>query len=50
MVLLGDEAQVQLILINLEIVLILMENRCIVYTECSIGSKIILDAPNETLR
>jgi hypothetical protein len=50
MVLLGDEAQVAARLVHLEIVLILMQNRCIVYAECSIGSKIILDTPDETLR
>ena len=29
-----------------EIVLILMQDRCTVCTECTIGSEIILDAPN----
>jgi hypothetical protein len=33
---------------HLEIVLNLMLDRCMVCTECTIGSKIILDAPNGT--
>jgi hypothetical protein len=36
--------------IILEIVLILMQDRCTIYTECAIGSKIILGAPNRTPR
>jgi hypothetical protein len=38
-----------LVLVHLEIVLILTQNRCIVYAECNIGSEIILDAPDELL-
>jgi hypothetical protein len=34
----------------LEIVLILTQDRCTVCTEHTIGSKIILDAPDETPR
>jgi hypothetical protein len=42
MVLIGDEAQVEARFVYLEIVLILMQDRCTVYAECTIGSKIIL--------
>jgi hypothetical protein len=38
------------ILVCLEIVLILMQDRCTVCTEHTIGSEIILDPPDETLR
>ena len=51
MVLLGDEAQVEyLILVRLDIVLILTKDRCAVCTERTIGLEIILDAPNGTPR
>jgi hypothetical protein len=39
-----------LVSVCLEIVLILMQYRCIVYAECSIGSAIISDAPDGTPR
>ena len=49
MVVLGDEARVEyLVSVNLEIVLILMQDRCTVCAERTIGSKIILDAPDAT--
>ena len=49
MVLLGDEARVEyLISVNLEIVLILMQDRCMVCAERTIGSEIILDTPDGT--
>ena len=49
MVLLGDEAHVEyLISVNLEIVLILTQDRCPVCAERTIGSEIILDAPDGT--
>ena len=48
MVLLGDEAEVELISIRLEIVLILTQDRCTVCVECTIGLEIILDAPDGT--
>jgi hypothetical protein len=35
----------KLILVPLEIVLILTQDRCQVFSECTVGSKIILDAP-----
>ena len=44
MVLLGDQAQVEyLVLVRLEIVLILTQDRCEVCAERTIGSEIILD-------
>ena len=50
-VLLGDEAQVEyLILVHLEIVVILTQDRFVVCTERTIGSEIILDAPDGTPR
>jgi hypothetical protein len=49
MVLRGDEAQVKAWSI-LEIVLIFMPYRCSVCVEHTIGSEIILDAPDGTLR
>jgi hypothetical protein len=36
--------------VRLEIVLILMQHRCMVFAERTIGLEIILDAPNETTR
>ena len=51
MVLLGDEDQVEyLVLVCLDIVLILTQDRCAVCTERTIGSDIILDAPDGTPR
>jgi hypothetical protein len=40
----------KLVSVRLEIVLILMQDRCIVYTEHTIGSEIVLDAPDGTPR
>jgi hypothetical protein len=50
MVLLGDEAQVEARFGPFGLVLILTQDRCMVCVERIIGSKIILDAPNETPR
>ena len=51
MELLGDVGHVEyLISVNLEIVLILMQDRCTVCAERSIGSEIILDARDGTPR
>jgi hypothetical protein len=50
MVLLGDEAQVVRLSVRLEIVLILTQDWCSVCVERTIGSKIILDAPDGTPR
>jgi hypothetical protein len=40
----------KLVLVHLEVALILTQHRCIVYDEHTIGSKIVLDAPNGTCR
>jgi hypothetical protein len=40
----------KLVSVHVEIVLILMQDRCMVYVEHTIGSKIILDAPDRTPR
>jgi hypothetical protein len=48
MVLLVNEAQLKGCLVCLEIVLILMQDRSMVSVEHTIGSEIILDAPNGT--
>ena len=50
MVLLGDEAQLEVVLVCLEMVLILMQDQCTVYAERTIGSKIVLHAPDGTPR
>ena len=50
MVPLGDEAQVEARFGLLDIVLILMQDRCTVWVERAIGSEIILDAPGGTPR
>ena len=47
-VLLGDEAQVKLVSVHLETVLILTHDRCTVCVERTIGSEIVLDAPDGT--
>jgi hypothetical protein len=39
-----------LVSVHLEIVLILTQDRCIVYVERTIGSEIIFDKPNGTPR
>jgi hypothetical protein len=50
MVLLGDEGQVELCLVRLEIVLILMQDRYTVCTEHTIGIEIVLDTLDGTPR
>jgi hypothetical protein len=50
MVLVCDEAQVEVVSVCLETVLILMQDKCMVCLVHSTGSKIILDAPNGTPR
>ena len=50
MVPLGDEAQVEARFGPLEIVLMLSQDRCTVWIERIIGSKIDLDAPDGTPR
>jgi hypothetical protein len=39
-----------LISVCLETVLVLVQDRCTVYAKCTIGSEIVLDAPNGTPR
>jgi hypothetical protein len=48
MVLLGDVGQVEARFSPLEIVLILVQDRCIVCTECTMGMEIILGTPDGT--
>ena len=48
MVPLGDEAQVEARFFLLDIELILTQDRCTVCVERTIGSEIILDAPDGT--
>jgi hypothetical protein len=50
MVLLRDKAQVETLLVRLEIVLILSQDRCMVCAEHTIGLEIVLDAPDGTPR
>jgi hypothetical protein len=50
MILLGHEAQVEALLVCLAIVLILMQDRCTVCAEHTMGSEIVVDAPDETPR
>jgi hypothetical protein len=50
MVPLGDEAQVELVSVLLEIVLILTQDRCTICVERTRGLKIVLDAPDGVLR
>jgi hypothetical protein len=40
----------KLVCVRLEIVLILAQDRCVVCAKHTIGSKIILEAPDETSR
>ena len=46
---LGDELKWMLISVGLEIVVILMQDRCTGCIERTIGSEIVLDAPDHTL-
>jgi hypothetical protein len=39
-----------LVLVRLETVLVSVQYRCTVFTECTIGSEIILDASDDTPR
>jgi hypothetical protein len=45
-VLLGDEAQVGASFVSWEMVVNLMQDRCVVCAKHTIGSEIILDTPN----
>ena len=50
MELLGDVGHVQSHSVRLEMVLVLVQDRCTVCAECTMGSEIILDAPDGTPR
>ena len=50
MELLGDMGRVESRSIRLEMVFVLVQDRCTVCAECTIGSEIILDAPDGTPR
>jgi hypothetical protein len=50
MVLLGDVGQVELVLVRLEIVLISVQDRCMVCVECITGMEIILGTLDGTPR
>jgi hypothetical protein len=50
MVLLGERLKWMLVLVCFEIVQILTQDRCMVSVEHTIGSEIVLDAPNGTPR
>ena len=48
MVIVGDVGHVESRSVHLEIVLVLVQDKCMVCAERTIGSKIILDAPDRT--
>jgi hypothetical protein len=48
--LLDEWVKWNLVLVRLEIVLVLVQYRCTVCAECTIGSEIILDASDDTPR
>jgi hypothetical protein len=50
MVILGDEAHVEARLVHLEMVLLLVQDRCMVCAKRTIGTGIILDVPDGTPR
>jgi hypothetical protein len=50
MELLGDLGHMNLILVRLETILVSVQDRCTVCAKCTIGSEIILDAPDGTHR
>ena len=50
MELLGDVGHVETCLVRLEMVLLLVQDRCTVCAERTIGSDIVLDAPDGTPR
>ena len=50
MELLGDMGHVESHSVHLEMVLVLVQDRCMVCAEHTIGSEIILDAPDGTPR
>jgi hypothetical protein len=50
MELLGDVIMVNLVSVRLEMVLVSVQDRCLVCVKCTIGSVIILDTPDDTPR
>jgi hypothetical protein len=50
MELLGDVIMVNLVSVRLEMVLVSVQDRCMVCTKRTIGSVIVLDAPDDTPR
>ena len=50
MVILGDVGHVESRLVHLEMVLVLVQDRCTVCAKHTIGSDIVLDAPDGTPR
>jgi hypothetical protein len=50
MELLGEWVMWNLVLVRLEIVLVSVQHRCTVCAKRTIGSKIVLDAPDDTPR
>ena len=50
MILLGDEAQLESRLVRLEMVLVLVQDRCTVCAKHTIGLDIVSDAPDGTPR
>ena len=50
MVLLGDGVKWKLVSVRLKIVLVLVQDRCTVCAKRTIGSEIVLDAPDGTPR
>ena len=50
MELLGDMGHVESRLVRLEMVFVLVKDRCTVYAENTIGSEIVFDAPDGTPR
>ena len=50
MELLGDVGHVESRSVRLEMVLVLVQDKCMVYAKCTIGSGIVYDAPDGTPR
>ena len=50
MILLGDKAQLESHSVRLEMVLVLVQDRCTVCAKRTIGSFIVSDAPDDTPR
>jgi hypothetical protein len=50
MELLGEWVMWNLILVRLKTVLLSVQYRCTICAECTIGSEIVLDAPDDTPR